>query len=487
VETTVPLPSYNPFSPVKHKEKQRNSYKGQQESTEFTSSNPFRTPSRGQSRVESQEPSPDVLPAILPFQPVASSSDHLQPPAEKAVSRARKRLRGEPVSPSPNKEKRRRVGSQISLPFAKLGISATHDDDDDDDDGDVGEANSSFVDDSPVKAPAGGKSFKLLFEEALPKNDVAAKRKGPLSRSKTTPASVGLFGDRNDKSTGVGTLLKANMDQDSGPKAKPGTKGDRRGNGDAGKGAFQSRLISGKGDLLFEAQSDTAQPSKSANKCNRHLSESEIRKSTKRSLSDTEPDLDNDNIAVSAPILLPPSPPADSSRGSSSNYKGKGKATVGSRKKAKVLEEVDGNEDDSADELQVKLVSRNGFNRTQSTEDDGDFDFDPILGHKAHRGSRDPPIPAGDDDAAPHETGKFEVDLPDKLIRMLAISPSKARDSREERVVRGLLSGRRATHYDGSIGGEIWHVGEEDDEIRCDTEGEDDWEGEPVPWDVGEL
>ena len=31
-----------------------------------------------------------------------------------------------------------------------------------------------------------------------------------------------------------------------------------------------------------------------------------------------------------------------------------------------------------------------------------------------------------------------------------------------ERVVRGLLSGRRATHYDAAIGGEIWHVGEEE-------------------------
>lgn len=498
VETTASLPSFNPFSPVKNKakqEKQRDSYKGQrQESIEITSSNPFRTPSRGKSSaIESRDPSPDALPAILPFLPVASGSDHIQPPAETAVSRARKRLRGEPVSPSPNKEKRRRVGSQISLPFAKLGISAAPDNDgeDDEDEGAV-EANSSFVDDSPVKPPTGGKSFKLLFEEALPKNDLAAKRKGSLSRSKMIPASVGLFGDRNDKSTSVGTPMKETTDHDFGTKVKPGTKSDRRGNGYAGKGASQTRSISGKGDRLFEAQLDTAESSKCATKWNRHLSEPEIHKSTKRPLSDMESDLDNDRsnpqIAISALILLPPSPPpADSSRGSSSNYKGKGKVIVGSRKKAKVLEEIDGDEEDSADEPQVKLVSRNGFNRTQSTEDDGDFDFDPILGSKAHRGSRDLPISAGDADAAPHEIGKFEVDLPDKLRRVLAISPSKAWDSREERVVRGLLSGRRVTHYDGAIGGEIWHVGEEDDEIRCDTGGEDDWEGEPVPWEVGEL
>ena len=184
-----------------------------------------------------------------------------------------------PVSPSPNKEKRRRVGSQLSLPFANLGVLTAHSDDDDDGD-DAGEANSSFVDDSPVKAPAGSKSFKLLFEEALPKNDAAAKRKGPLSRSKTTPAS-GLFGDRNVRSTSVGTLMKVKMDQGYGPTTKLGAKCDRRGNGDFGQVTFPGRLTLGKDDLLVEAQSDTSQSYKSANKWDRHSSasaESEARR-----------------------------------------------------------------------------------------------------------------------------------------------------------------------------------------------------------------
>jgi hypothetical protein len=41
-------------------------------------------------------------------------------------------------------------------------------------------------------------------------------------------------------------------------------------------------------------------------------------------------------------------------------------------------------------------------------------------------------------------------------------------------------------HYDPAKGGEIWDVGEED-QVWEDTEGEDDWEGEGVPWEVGEL
>ena len=97
-----------------------------------------------------------------------------------------------------------------------------------------------------------------------------------------------------------------------------------------------------------------------------------------------------------------------------------------------MMDGSDGDEDDSADEVQVKLVNRNGFSRIQNTEGDaGDLDFDPILGYKAHRGSHDPSLPEGQGDAAPHETGKFEVDLPDKLLCVLAISPSKVRDWKE--------------------------------------------------------
>lgn len=95
---------------------------------------------------------------------------------------------------------------------------------------------------------------------------------------------------------------------------------------------------------------------------------------------------------------------------------------------------------------------------------------------------------------------RFEVNLPEDLRRVLALSPPPhvAPDSEEEaKLVRGLLYGRREGHYDPSRGGEIWGVGEVSEEedvlglgqkrVRGREEDEDEWEGEPVPWEVGEL
>ena len=109
-----------------------------------------------------------------------------------------------------------------------------------------------------------------------------------------------------------------------------------------------------------------------------------------------------------------------------------------------------------------------------------DLDPDPMLRLRAEGALREVPMlgPASDDDP-----GEFEVHLPDHLRRMLAISPSKARDPNEEGVVRELLYGQRTIHYDGARGGDIWEVGE----LGHGTEGEEDWEGEPVPWETGEL
>ncbi|KIM88565.1 hypothetical protein PILCRDRAFT_2789 [Piloderma croceum F 1598] len=498
VEPTAPLALYNPFSPVKNKGKQKdNSARPTPEDLRRFSV--FASPSKRKNDpklLDAREPSPDALPEILPFHPIASSSAQRHLPAEDAVSRARKRLRGEPVSPSPNKQKRRRVGSsQNSLPFAILGTSDPDSNDDDDDMDDAGEADSSFVDDSPVKAPAGGKSFKLLFEESLPKNG-ASKRKGSLTRSKTTPASAGLFGDR---ATDVGKLIKEDTDQDLGPIVQEGVnpaKGDHLKNGIVGILAMSTiGWLPGKDNLFSEKVAppfdNTQMPA-----TKRHSSlGSESRKAAKRSLSDAEDDVESDcrksqSQHVAAPKLLPPSPPAESSsRGSTSNFKGKGKAT-GSRKKAKVQEEVE-EEDESIDEGKVRRIRRVDH-KPSADRPDFDFDSDWVLGTQSHRGSRDPlPVSQGQEDSAsPNQSDSKsgrEVDLPDKLRRVLAISTSsKSLELNEERVVRGLLSGKRATHYDPSKGGEIWDVGEED-QIRIDTEGEDDWEGEGVPWEVGEL
>ena len=490
VEKTAPSFSYNPFSPIKSK--------GKSVSRNPSRANPLCTPSKGNvDSISVQDASPDELP-IMSFQPIPSTSSASQPLAGDAVSRARKRLRGEPVSPSPNKEKKRRTsGSHISLPFAR--ISPRNDDDNgnlENEMDEMAETNSSFIDDSPLKAPAGNKSFKLLFEEAMPSpmNGVTAKRKGSLSRSMTASASTGLFGDRIARAAIVSSLSKEEMDQDlgadtsSGDKDKPYHKKMKR---DRSSSSENNDLSFGR--TFNSASTRFSVNTESTQELNQYpsTSASASRTSTKRPLSDDEDEQEdahgNSQIQPSAPILIPPSPPpADSSSPgtSSTAFKGKGKAVndPGSRKKVKLLE-VSEDEEDTPKET-VKLVTRHKPKR-RSDEDDIDCE---LLGYKVHRASRERSHQDPKDGftaTPPYQSGKFEVDLPDEFKRVLNISPSGMRESREERVVKGLLSGRRVIHYDPGRGGEIWDVGEEDEDRRGVVE-DGDWEGEPVPWE-GEL
>ena len=106
-------------------------------------------------------------------------------------------------------------------------------------------------------------------------------------------------------------------------------------------------------------------------------------------------------------------------------------------------------------------------------------ELDPAFGPGAHNRPSSPSPASGD------VPGDFEVNLPDDLRRVLAISPSKAHTTRDVNVVRGLLYGKRTSGYDARKGGDIWNVGEIGE--ATDSQAEDDWEGEPVPWETGEL
>lgn len=207
--------------------------------------------------------------------------------------------------------------------------------------------------------------------------------------------------------------------------------------------------------------------------------------------------------------LLPPSPPPANSSKDRYDSKGKGKSKAKpkatfSRKKAKVLEEAtagdDGaeDEDDSGEEPSVKIVERPwsrhnsaaAANQAAAGNDAEGDDSDDWLPHP-------PPIPASQTSPdADLET--ISVNLPESLHRILAFSPGEARkEARKERkVVTGLLYGRRG-HYDPERGGEVWGVGEVDEESdggglevgmgEGEATEEDEWEGEGVPWEVGEL
>ena len=129
-------------------------------------------------------------------------------------------------------------------------------------------------------------------------------------------------------------------------------------------------------------------------------------------------------------------------------------------------------------ERQKRLFSQTA---SQSTEDDeGISDWDAVLGATRYAGPRG---------LSPAESqlqeGTVDIDLPDQLRDVLALESGafKADASREDKLVQGLLYGRRVAHYDGQKGGEIWDVGEDSEHGGT----EEDWEGEPVPWEIGEL
>lgn len=178
--------------------------------------------------------------------------------------------------------------------------------------------------------------------------------------------------------------------------------------------------------------------------------------------------------------LIPPSPPPQDSI---SRDTGKGRVkTAASRKRLRVEDEESDEGVESPDGIILKVAVAS-LDRAKHRHAD-DLEWDPLL----HLRSCNHDSAAKDQiDANRHTPGTFSVDLPDRFHRVLAISSSRSQNSTEERVVRGLLYGDRVGHYDPSRGGDIWDAGEIDEGALGDAETEDDWEGEPVPWEVGEL
>ncbi|KAG1749802.1 uncharacterized protein EDB91DRAFT_1244414 [Suillus paluster] len=466
--------------PLKNKGKQRDSPPASSFSTRRAPlSNPFATPSKNIPNRLFQSESPDNFSDGQPHSPIGTSLNSQLPPAPNtAVSRARKRLRGEPVSPSPNKQKRQRIGSHSVLPF-----QLSHPLSSDDDDGEIGGAdiNTSFVDDSPVKLPAGGKSFRLLFEDALPTAS-APKRHANVSKSqpRSSDDAVTFYGfDSNDT-----TSLE--VSPSNAPRRSKSHKDRQIAKADI-KPTLTTKLIKKDEFPSAEGQVNQSRSGLSRTIAREKRAPSKLQEpksSLKRALEVVSV---NDGLASASSQLplLPPSPsPEDASSNKRVPANGKGKAGA-SRKKAKVVDEEVGDEDeDDLDEVAVKVINR-AQTTQQLSENTDEPDWDPIL-HSGTR-NRDPDAAAGHGDTTHNEKGTFRVDLPDELRLMLAISPSRSHNSKEERVFRGLLYGNRVGHYDASRGGDIWDIGEAEDDIRGSTEGEDDWEGEPIPWEVGEL
>lgn len=317
-----------------------------------------------------------------------------------------------------------------------------------------------------MKAPLGAKSFRLLFDEATEPKDGPIGGK-PTARMRTQSTSLGLFG-----SSVSGTEEDALWDTDN--KHKP---------------SFVR-------SLSVLASNETTRPPDAKVLL--------TKKTGKRPLidSDTE-DVDVSQQSSFVPLaLIPPSPPPAESpancqkRYYNANRKGKIESTK--RKKAKTTGDNEDDPEENTDDSDILSKNVKIIKRTQTSlhsqpliSANDDLEPDPIFGYSlriARAGHETQP-------SLGEQEGRLEVDLPDKLRRVLALDTTdlKARYSHEERIVKSLVLGERLGHYDHKKGGEIWDVGEDDVTLGNeegtwkDIEGEDDWEGEPVPWETGEL
>ncbi|KAI0275154.1 hypothetical protein BC834DRAFT_814874 [Gloeopeniophorella convolvens] len=464
----------NPFSPLKKKQAAQTSPSGPD-----AFPNPFTTPRKAKPALFSSPKtlSPDPFPLIQPL------ADAARPPREpvpnNTVTRARKRLRGEPVSPSPVKEKRQRI-IQDALPFPKLGAFTAEDSDEDDQE--TAEQVDSFVADSPLKARPKGGAFKLLFDEGA--SDVIALDGRARSKKPKTSVNNGLFKTKSQRARSMSRSSgsEAPPDNHRKPEMKPvqGSSVKDSTKARTSKRRYIGGQLFGKNDL-FDSADPTEPPPSGSKQAIRpgHTGNAQSGAGAKRSLADTESDVPETLHPDHGPVLLPPSPPP---AGSTSTYtgKGKGKATASSRKRPKVSEDRSDEDEEEGADARVKIREwswqRREIGRATDTLEE---DFDPVLGLGAHDRQSSP---GPTSDGAP---GEFEVSLPDDLRRMLAISPSKAHTAHDANVVRGVLYGERTANYDGRKGGDIWDVGEIGEE--SDSHAEDDWEGEPVPWETGEL
>lgn len=454
----------NPFSPLKNKEQRTDapySLSGFDGST-----NPFTTPRKA--KQAPFPPSKSISPD--PFPPIQPLSDTTHPPQESnqsnTVSRARKRLRGEPVSPSPAKGKRQRILVD-AFPFPKLGTLSAEDSDDDLAVAEL--ADSSFVADSPMKPLPKGGAFHLLFEGGA--GDVVTQE-GP-SRSRKVPSNsgLGLFGSKSQRARSMSRSSDSETFSDN--HRAPEMKASE-GNSVKAKPRTEKRLCPNGLASRKKDNFGTAEPTPP--KQDIVEEDSQGRPATKPSLADTESDAPDTLCPSHRPALLPPSPPPASS---SSAHVGKRKAKGPIGKRNKLTEDSECDDEDGAD-VHVKIREWSWQLRKSSRATDTlAEELDPVLSFGAH-GRQSSPGPTIDD-----TPGDFVINLPDDLRRCLAISPSKAQTTHDVNVVRGVLYGNHTSNYDAQRGGDIWGVGEIDD--ASDPQAEDDWEGEPIPWETGEL
>jgi hypothetical protein len=412
------------------------------------------------------------------------------------VARARKRLRGEAVSPSPQKDKRRRVISQAIAPFPRF---------------ELGEEDGA-IDDSPVKPSRYGadQSFASLFnEEALPSPDFTGRGASRIRRSLSTSSDA--------------RSVDARSVADDPPTS------DHEDSLDSGLPHVSSARLSRQPSKALKAKKAVGPRAYASDDLHKP-------KGDGTTLGPTEITSGKSDRVPAAPasqsgaLLLPPSPSA--TKGSRPKYGGgdrradKSSAVNSKQKLPKKAnfpsstashEDEDGASSDLEDDPHVRVYDWNASRRALLAVDDPTSDFDPEFDFALARPQRLVVNPPFEDDA---DEGALQVDVPDHLKSVLAlpadrpaptsangtdpddigVQPRAADDRskrRQQALVQAVISGNRFGHYDSARGGEIWDAGEysEGDAVGADDPtgaagalmDDDDWEGEGMPWEAGEL
>ncbi|KAL5519215.1 hypothetical protein ACEPAH_898 [Sanghuangporus vaninii] len=427
----------NPFSPTESFRRITVSF---DDKLSFPQPNFTSDPSTPPSKRSYSAPSPDPFPSVM------ATLEPASPLVNSAVKKARKRLRGDLVSPTPKKPR------MIRAP-ASSGSEK---------DSDEGESDVPYVVESPVKASTNGKHFKPLFEEGRLSQPVLAKR-GPFSKSIRD-----LFDhETNFESPLSRPAAQVTISQNQTRKL-PGVKKSKK---------TQMNLAPGMNRPYSTTISDFQENSLTVDAPETPDTLSPLL-NRKRSSS-----IDADELSLSNQFpsvvgaLLPPSPPPNPTQPKSEMY---GRGMVKDRKKPKLAWSsrlIEITTDDEPDLEVVELASQPDDSRRVSTDDAEDETAREGFGFTTRDLSNS--VLEAEDISDSNEP---EINLPEDLRNVLHISASNGSAREERALVESLLQGRP-----GLLGqwGEVWGVGESEDVTAATTD--DEWAGEGVAWEIGEL
>lgn len=349
---------------------------------------------------------------------IHATSNADPPRSGRAFSKARKRLRGDSVSPSPKKQR-----------FSTLKL---------DEELDGGEGDQSFVDESPVKPATNGKNFVTLFEEER----ISAPNFSGKARSSSTVASA-------RSGTKKRVILPSQAESSQGKLSKAVKPSKRSFNG-------SSEIPSGEPDF-HEPITMTASAGLKRRGPDGHDSASSPPGS-----------------AYATPMsLLPPSPTQEQLKYQKMTVKD----LMKKRKKMNTLDGLDfeDQEDESIDVVELELMPKHKATSRHSSDDDEDRFFMKAFARRA-----DDQV---FDDSQREPEHELDVHLPEELRDVLHISSSQTAEMKERAIAESLLKGE-STHS-GQIA--VWGVGEVTRPELMGSDDEEDWEGEGLAWEVGEL